>query len=168
MKTIVITSVLVLAASAGVLAWRATLPVETWTTAVMTPGAWVNGELDPREPAAERRERLRSAVLAAHPAPPTPPAEEFGVNTILTLRVECSIRRRHWRWDWPPLDTDFPIQRLGQASLYYRSRTPAGWQAWWSDPYGKEPLPRDQAIERLLDLIESHIQEWRKTAEAVR
>lgn len=167
MKAIVIPIVLVLAAVAGILAWRATLPVETWTTAVISPSVWVNGELDPHQSAAERREKLRQAVLAAKPAPPNPPAEEFGVTSILTLRVECSIRRRDWRWGWPPLDTDFPIQRLGQASLYYRSRTPAGWQAG-SDPYGKEPLSRDQAIERLLDLIESHIQEWRKTAESIR
>ena len=168
MKWIAIAVILILAVTAGLFAWRATLPVETWTFRVMSPRELLDsGDLVPRGDPLARRNLLRTKVLKALPATLPPAEEEWRETSILTLRVECSIYRRHWRWEWPPLDRDFPIQQSQQVHLYHRSGPSGGWQAYYSSARGQQAVSRDQAIERLIDLIEDHIQTWIPTANKV-
>jgi len=123
-------------------------------------GLFDSGDLEPRGDPTERRDRLRAKILKSLP-PTLPPAEtEWQTQSPLTLSVSCTINRGHWRWGWPPLEAECLSLQMQQISLYRRDGPRPGWQAYYYAPQGQEPLSKDQAIERLIDLIEDHFQSW--------
>jgi len=157
MKAIVVTGALVALTAAGLFAWKATLPRETWNFAVMDRyKAMVTGSLPPSGDPTQRKNLLRSSVIQALPSAHAP--EREGDET-LTIQVMTLIERRRWTWGWPPLKWTDQVCAMDRVDLYHRPGSPDGWQAGYCPPKSKDVLSRDQAIERLLDLMESALQE---------
>ena len=94
--------------------------------------------------------RTRPAAVPTH--------SDWSRDYLLCLQVETSREGRRWRWGWPPLEPTF-AQFMDRVDLYYRAGPSPGWQAWYCPPDGQEALPQDRAVERLLDLMESALQD---------
>jgi hypothetical protein len=160
MKAIVFVGALLAVTAAGLFAWRATLPQETWLFMVLgTQDCLASGNLAPGGDPTQRRTLLRSSLLQAIPAGLPTEGDDWPRNYLLSLQVEISRESRRWRWGWPPLEAKVPVQSCDFINLYYRAGPSPGWQAWDIPPYGQEALSKDQAVERLLDLMESALED---------
>jgi len=157
MKAIVVTGALLALTAAGIFAWKATLPRETWQFGVMDRySAPVIGSLPPSGDPTRRKNLFRSSIIEALPR--VHPPEREG-DELLTLQVMSLVERRRWTWAWPPLAWADPVVAMDRVNLYHRSSSPEGWQAGYCPPESKDVLSRDQAIERLLELMELSLQE---------